>query len=1029
MENKIQEEPLFLPAPFLMVRAPLLPIEDFFSFLQGQDLHAALFSRFVQDQLIREAIAIASPTLYKALIEKKENGQTAASLFKYLNRMCSRSTPFGLFSCVSLGEWGETSSFALDFKQIYKRARPDMEWLSVVIDQLCSDPSIAPFLSIKRNALLFEVGGRVFLDYVREKKEVEKKKTASIRLSLLTEAIFELTQHPISMEDLKEKLILRFPSLEKEKLQGVIAKLLQEQFLDFNLRPSLLSESPFAEFLSKITSISSASPLQEIADQIESYNQIPVGQGEEKLQHTQQMMEKMAPSPNFLQVDTACRGKKIVLPKIVVKELQTSLEVLWKIGCIDPPSSLRSYHEKFLDKYGTFRIVPLFELLTEEGGLGIPENYTNPASEKTLKDDSKGKKWNEWLQKQWAICLLEKQQEIEIDEKVVNEIEAKPAKEIALLSFDLRCEIIANTSEEIDRGAFLLQIEPFAWQGGATFGRFVDMLGNETKDKLQAFLQEEEALDEGSLFAESSYHHVNFSRSANVMIHPNLRKHSIDLGRAGTTISLDEIYIGATADRLYVTLKDGSKELRVTSSNMLNPANAPIPLRFIREISSSKYRLLYPFSWRELTNTFFLPRVRYKKTIFFPAQWKVDLFQLTCTAKETVETIEKRFCQWADMWQLPRHLLMSEDDNRLLLDRHHPLHLREIASEIKKGKKVQLVEKIGQAHQGQIKSQKGTHYAEFIIPFVKNKKYSSPVNKSSIVKYRSVPAHSRWKLPGSEWLFVKYYLGTENENRFLIEQCHHYAKSFLERGIITGWFFVRYADPKGHLRLRFCGEKEQILTKLIPEIHEWATTLIQKRSIKEMALSSYEREVERYGGEELIESTEALFCADTETAMLLIRAMSEKKTSLAEEVVTALSLIDLLRKFELNLEEQISFFSSLAMNKEDLSGFRKWKTPLLSLCQSLFEGQLAAKSDALFLHEAFQKRTTSLQAYTKNLREMEEKQKLATSLYNIYDSILHMHYNRLIGRSGKERKARLYAYHTLLLLQEQQKWKSPLPKI
>lgn len=109
------------------------------------------------------------------------------------------------------------------------------------------------------------------------------------------------------------------------------------------------------------------------------------------------------------------------------------------------------------------------------------------------------------------------------------------------------------------------------------------------------------------------------------------------------------------------------------------------------------------------------------------------------------------------------------------------------------------------------------------------------------------------------------------------------------------------------------------------------------------------------------------------------------------------------------------------MNKEELSGFRKWKNPLLFLCQALFEGNLESKNDVLLFNAAFQKRANSLQAYTRNLREMEEKQKLTTSLYNIYDSILHMHYNRLIGRSGKERKARLYAYHALTLLEEKQK--------
>lgn len=1027
MENKIQEEPLFVPAPFFMVRAPLLPIEDFFSFLQKKNVDSTLFSRFIDDQLVREAIAIASPTLYKALIEKKETSQTAASLFKYLNRMCSRSTPFGLFSCVSMGSWGEKASAVLDFENLYKRARPDMEWLSLIIEQLCKDPSITPSLSVVRNSLLFESGGRIYLEYIRGKKDLEKrKKIASVQLTFLTKAIFELTEKPISVEELKEKLIHRFPSLEKNKLQGVIEKLLHEQFLDYNLRPSLLSESPFDEFLSKVTSISLTQPFYEISERIKIYNQTSIGLGEAQLEETQAVMKGLGSSPYFLQVDAGCTGRNIVLPKIVMDELQNSTEFLWKIACLEPAGTpLKSYHEKFVDKYGNFRLVPLFELLTEEGGLGIPEGYVNPDLEKPLSIPKT--RWNEWLQRQWAISIREKHKEIEINDKDLEEIGAeKPFRETAPLSFDLRCEIITDSAEEINKGNFLLQIEPFSWQGGATFGRFVDMLGNEAKDKLQAFYQEEEALDKGCLFLESSYHHPNFLRSANVMIQPNLRSHCIDLGGRQGTISLDQIYVGATKDRLYVTLNDGIKELRITSNNMLNPINAPIPLRFIRDISNSKYRLLYPFSWKELTNTFFLPRIRYKKTIIIPSQWKVDLFQLGSTLKEPLEMIEKLFSQWADAWQLPRYIMMADEDNRLLLDRQHPLHLREIAQEIKKGEKIHLIEKIGQTEKGLIQSQKGTHYGEFIIPFLKNKKYSAPINNFPMMKHQPLLPHSRWKLPGSDWLYVKFYLGKENENRFLIEQCTHYANSFLNKGIISGWFFVRYADPKIHLRIRFHGEKEQILSKLLPEIHEWATTLIHKRMISELNFATYEREVERYGGVELIESTEALFCADTQTAMHIICAMEEKKTLLAEEVVAALSFIDLLRGLGLNIKEQVSFFSSLGMKKEDLSGFRKWKTSLLSVSQAIFDEGLEIKNESLFLHQAFQKRKNTLRDYAKTIQEVKEQQKLALSTFSIYDSLLHMHFNRLIGRSGKEMKARLYAYHTLIVLEEQEKRKSQL---
>ena len=70
------------------------------------------------DPLIREALAIASPTLYQALINHKEDKQIHSSLLKYFSRMTSRSTPYGLFSFVSLGSFGQSDGISFDLTKI-----------------------------------------------------------------------------------------------------------------------------------------------------------------------------------------------------------------------------------------------------------------------------------------------------------------------------------------------------------------------------------------------------------------------------------------------------------------------------------------------------------------------------------------------------------------------------------------------------------------------------------------------------------------------------------------------------------------------------------------------------------------------------------------------------------------------------------------------------------------------------------------------------------------------------------------------
>lgn len=1011
---KVKSPSLFTPAPFFMVRTPFLPMQDFLALSSDEKIQEQeILLTYMREPLFREAIALASPSLYAAMLNRKEGDKIPSSLLRYFLRMISRSTPFGLFSFVSFGAWGQTSTSVFDLNLVQKHVRPDMEWLSNVIDLLSSNPSLNHFFPVRKNPFLSECAGRVFLNYFKQKEENKTTQTVSIRSSFLTQTIFEFTDRPISIPELKTKILERLPDLVEDKLQEVIENLLRQQFLYFALFPSLLQESPFSEVLSHISS--SASPtLYRIATDIEDYQQLSAGQGEEQLKKLQHHMESVVPSTHYLQVDTTYPEQNITLPDALKNELKDAVEILWKLSSLKPLfSPLHAYHEKFLEKYGTQRIIPLSELLSDHG-LGIPPAYLNEFSDRKMIHHPEKEKWLKWLQGQWALCLMEGRQEIDLPEKILQEILKESELKNIPFSFDLHCEIIADNVVDIDQGNYLVLILSQVLEGGATLGRFLNLLGKDATNQLQTFLREEENLEEETLFLQSSYF-PKFSRQANVAICPKLRQYTIDMEGTGT-YSLSDIYVGANLDRLYLTLKEGSKELIVTSGNRLISLHAPLPLRFMRDVSCRKNQLFYSFPWLDLETAPFLPRVKFKKTILTPAQWKVDCFQLGIAQNESLQTIEKHFQTWSQKWKIPQYFFISEGDHRILINRQHSSQMREIYSQLKKGIEVKLTEKIKQTEGQWVKSQKGTHFSEFVIPFVRNK-HSSSVQRFPIPPYISVPTSLRLKVPGSEWLFLKIYLGIDNENRFLIEQCVQLNENLLKQNIIFNWFFIRYNDPHPHLRIRFVGEKEQILLRLVPIIQEWSAWLLEKQYIHNVSFATYEREVERYGGEELIESAEMLFCADTATTTTLLSLMLGKKLNLAEETLTALSILDLLKQLGLNMKDQLAFFKMQQTPKEELKGFREWKRVLLTESQAIFD-EVASPQQEEFL-KAFQLRHEALKQFKIKLQEIKEQKKLTTSLHHIYNSILHMHCNRLLGRDRKkENKARLYAYHTLIALNE-----------
>ncbi|AQG80677.1 lantibiotic dehydratase [Spirosoma montaniterrae] len=104
-----------LPADFFVLRRPLLALDEFLAverqLAEGQSLADVLLGVYA-DELRREALFYASPTVHAALVAWQTGGplpneKLLLTLYKYFVRMTTRSTPFGLFAGIGLGQWGQ----------------------------------------------------------------------------------------------------------------------------------------------------------------------------------------------------------------------------------------------------------------------------------------------------------------------------------------------------------------------------------------------------------------------------------------------------------------------------------------------------------------------------------------------------------------------------------------------------------------------------------------------------------------------------------------------------------------------------------------------------------------------------------------------------------------------------------------------------------------------------------------------------------------------------------------------------------
>ncbi|RYG00643.1 MAG: hypothetical protein EOO07_35195 [Chitinophagaceae bacterium] len=124
---------------------------------------------------------------------------------------------------------------------------------------------------------------------------------------------------------------------------------------------------------------------------------------------------------------------------------------------------------------------------------------------------------------------------------------------------------------------------------------------------------------------------------------------------------------------------------------------------------------------------------------------------------------------------------------------------------------------------------------------------------------------------GDRWVFLKIYCKTKNQNAIL-EQVGKLIGKFTKDKKIQSWFFIRYADPRYHLRLRFLLPESQ-QTNLISEVFIGLRQLLDNEIISGIELDTYTRELERYG-EQSIEKIEDAFFHNSQMVLSLLKRKS-----------------------------------------------------------------------------------------------------------------------------------------------------------
>lgn len=997
----------YKPLDFVVVRAPLLPAEFYSTIGNSKDLRT--ISALPE---VRRALAVGSSALLAALdkseLSARKSLQLERKLLRYLIRMSTRPTPYGLFAGVALAGWGKTN-LALEGPPHQLRTRPDMEWVLGLIQKLESRPEIRREVSFFVNPAIYLREGRVRLSERSSLIESETPTAVSLRATAAVVHLLKIAREPISYLELQRRMEAEFPKTDKSKIEEMIWALWRETVLLTSLRPSLTGEDVSNRLIKGLRSIpSAAQEAQQLVrwlEKMSAWDQMP----DEGAVTAYQALEGegmdifSSKGETPLQVDMGLRLSEKQITPAVGEEAAIAAELLLQQSPrIYGDFVIASYRQAFLARYGKGVEVPLLEVLHPEFGLG-PIKFDSPAMQPASdRHTASNVARDRFLSNLALTALRDGASVVKLDAAAIKilrntavENEAYPP------SLDLFVSVAAESAVAVDKGEFQIVIGPHVGSPGAgkSLGRFADMLGEDALNALKGVAQKESKVFRDRAFVELTYLPRN-SRSANVSIRPAIRSNEIiwgvQPGVAWTkTIPLEELVIGVDRNRFYIHWPREGSDVSICAGHMLNYLRAPAVIRSLAELSLDGVVALHGFNWGSASQLPFLPRVEIGRVVLSLAQWRIT------------NEILSNPGDWRTRWKVPRHVYLVESDNRLLLDLDDPRQFNELLSELKRQSaygQVILQEVYPGLDKAWLSGPGGRYFSEFVVPLIRRKapavsrqpRKSSTQVSSGQFQSALIPNQERLRAPGSDWLFAKLYGDAQNETALIADELESFASGIISAGSAKSWHFLRYNDPDSHIRLRFQGNSETLTHKVWPQLCSWAEGLINKGLCRRLIIDTYEREVERYGGSAGLAEAEKLFSADSLAVSRILKLSKSGVLKMDPVTLAAFSIDNFLGSLGVPENERIAWCRESGMSKS--SGgieYRDRQKTLIEGSRSLAAGGKGASLESLW--KIFSERNAGMAASVARLCSLEKEGKLSGSVRDICRSIIHIHCNRLLG--------------------------------
>ncbi|MRX69341.1 Lantibiotic dehydratase, C terminus [Flavobacterium resistens] len=667
-----------------VLRTPLFPLSLYLNTVENYSIEKAKLQ--YQNPIVREAINLASPDLKKELdkwvktdsnLSVKKAKRLEYTFLKYLARMSSRCTPFGLFSGCSVGRTGAETRIILEDSEKFERfTQFDMQFWIMLLQEVSKKKEVVPHLKYYPNNSIYKIGD--FYRYT-EYKSIDTKREHSIsalRESRLLTELLDAIKEGMTIEEMV--LLLSDDEDEKQEAQKYVLKLIDFQFLVSELDAVVTGNKDWDRIFAVLKKIPAVEReyqlLEKTLKQLSVLDEklVPPEKIYQEIKNNVQQLGIRFDEKYLFQTDLNTNTSVNTLNKNIPKKVLRAIEFLNGIQTKQKFKNQENFKKAFIQRYEG-RIMPLTTVLDTEIGIGyLQNNDMNDSHEileflsvKTKGVEHENEIWTPYdfiLQKKLQECMLKGGTEITLIERDFSNFSRDFNN--APVTFSVMFEVLNEEKVVIESSGNI--------SAAKLLGRFCN--GNLSIHKLtKEIIEKEEVFYSDQILAEVV--HIPESRTGNILRRPILRKHEISyLAKSGVlendTINLNDLWVSVDNDTIILFSKKHNREIIPCLSNAHNFSKSSLPIyHFLCDLQSQHIKPIYSFDWGILKKHYsYFPRVTYHDTILSKARWVVEKDEMIHFSKMNDKQLKVEFLNWRSQRNIPRYVNWVNYDNTLLFD-------------------------------------------------------------------------------------------------------------------------------------------------------------------------------------------------------------------------------------------------------------------------------------------------------------------------------------------------------------------------